>query len=650
MWAPFTSSFPDAVTIAHTATATVFTAIVWSAPLRPRFASVPLLVAVWLAASVSFEPELVSAFGVTLAPDHVLAVLKVARWLAVLALTLARPRALAIPAAVAAYLLGCASEWVRQSDFDLAGAHLIFIGAMYGLHVRFAERRPLGVDAARTPAGFAKHDAWIFMLATAMGGVVSFFVLERFCNSGDEWAYTFQADLFAHLKAYGVAPSCPQLFQNYWVFYYMGRAFQQYTPGWPLVMAPFQRVGLPWLAAPVVFGSLAVALARLGRRIASGDPSADAREVRLAGMIAALSAMLSACALLNAGSRYPHVMVTACFAWAVEATCVLACDAPSRRAQIAWGFALGSAASLMVSARHGDGTMLGGAIFLGFAYSLLRRRIGARAFAATTIGFFVWAGLTLVILRLQLGVWFKTGYSISDQYFSFGKVSFGLPGPEDLKVGIPLAIDSYSFFPVAPMLAAAGSMLVRGRARLPALMLAGGALFLTALYVMLEFGRHESIGYGPRYVLPTLAPLAVLSGPILSRLFRHARARAAGALAASRASAVAAGVALLAFAAGVTRIAPLIYPMAHAEVHTRRAAYRAIEREHLHNAVVTVAYNELAFDPMDLTQNFGTDPNPDVVILIERDDPKLMQCGLKKYPDRTWWRARGKEEVTLERR
>ena len=63
----------------------------------------------------------------------------------------------------------------------------------------------------------------------------------------------------------GAIPPCASMFENYWVFRHEGRAFSQYTPGWPLFMAPFSRLGVIYLAGPVMAGILAVGI---GRRFA----------------------------------------------------------------------------------------------------------------------------------------------------------------------------------------------------------------------------------------------------------------------------------------------------------------------------------------------------------------------------------------------
>jgi hypothetical protein len=306
---------------------------------------------------------------------------------------------------------------------------------------------------------------------------------------------------------------------------------------------------------------------------------------------------------------------------------------------------LGTSASLMLSARVGDGATLGLGIALYFAYALLRRRIGWRAFVATAASFALVAGLTLVILRLQLGVWFKTGYSLAEGIWGkWATASFSMPKPNEWKYGAPIGYGSYLWWPSAPAIGAAGLILaLRGRGRGSALVLGCGALVLTALCVAIEFGRGTSPGYGPRYALPLVVPMAVGGGVLLAPLFARAR-RAVRDRAFTAAGP--ATLAVVAMVTGALRIAPLVYPAAHGEVSSHSAALRAIEREHVHHAVVTVTWGDLSFDPLDLTQNLPLVPDPDVVILIQRKNGE-DQCGREVYKDRYFYRAVGLDDAKL---
>ena len=659
MQPPFTAFPLDAVMIAHSSLGATLTAVLWRRPLRPWPATVILLAAIWLAVSIPIEPDVLRGMGVLVMPDHAIKALKLTSMLACVAMLVARPRWIFLVAVVFKYGLNRACDTVVDSNAELAGLHLMAFGVLIGLHYLAAPRAALATWASSPAAlsgttkerSFVRQDVVIFALVTALASIVCVYVVLQFCNSGDEWADTYQAQLFAHFKAYTTPPPCPTLFQNYWVFFYQGRAFVQYTPGWPLVMAPFQRLGIVWLASPVMLGATSVACARLARRAVSGlgeTLAVERRTVAAAGFIAAALSTLGASMLLTAGSRYPHVMICACFAWAVEGLVMMSPPrgAPLRpRAQWLWGSVVGTATSLMISARPGDGATLGFGIFLFFLYALLQLRIGWRAVLATALTFALFMGLTLVILRLQLGEWFKTGYSIADLYWAFAKLKMSMPKPNEWKYGAPFGFGSYCWWPCAPALGAAGLVVaLRGRGRSSALMLGCGAISLTVFCVAIEFGRGNNPGYGPRFHLPLVVSMAVGGAVLLAPLWSRARAAGRSALVVGGPAAVA----VVALLGGTLRIVPLIYPEAHSEVYKRSAPLRAIARDQVHHAVVTVGWNgETQFDPLDLTQNLPLVDDPDVLILLPRHGPEEDVCWKNLYGDRYIYKAVGIDESTL---
>ena len=84
---------------------------------------------------------------------------------------------------------------------------------------------------------------------------------------------------------------------------------------------------------------------------------------------------------------------------------------------------------------------LGVAVY--FAYALARRRVVWRSLVGAAIAFALLLGLTLVILRLQLGKWFTTGYSLAPIFYGPGQLGFSLPGPSEVYIS-SAATGSYS--------------------------------------------------------------------------------------------------------------------------------------------------------------------------------------------------------------
>ncbi|HEY6880775.1 MAG TPA: hypothetical protein VI299_22280 [Polyangiales bacterium] len=473
-------------------------------------------------------------------------------------------------------------------------------------------------DPAPTRAAAGWTDALLFGFATATAAFVSELVFARTSIMDDEWAYTFQADLFAHGRAFAGVFPCASPFDNSWLYAHDGRTFSQFTPGWPLFMAPFVRLGLAWLASPVALGLLLMAVARLGRRLGSGAPQRT-------GLLAAVMAGAGASVLLNAGSRFSHVFVAAMFAWSVEAASALLA-APGRRSALA----LGTCLAAMSSARPTDGVLLASGIVLVLAVAAWRGSVPKRELAVAGATFTGWMALTLGILRAQLGVWFQTGYALTDVLRPWAKLVIDLPARDQWTYALPLAAGTYCWWPCSIALGVGGLTLAR-RARPLVSMLAIGTLALLAFYVFVDFARLRYWAYGPRYQLPVVVALSVGGAVWLSPLL------------ARRWSAL---MVTVSFAGALLAIAAQLYPAAQREAHARSAVFRAIARERVHHAVVWVGQGELSSHPSALTQNLASDLDADVIILARRSHADVA-CARERYPDRRFYRALGLGEVTL---
>ena len=339
--------------------------------------------------------------------------------------------------------------------------------------------------------------------------------------------------------------------------------------------------------------------------------------MRAAGLLGGFALTLGNTMLINAGSRYPHVFVAAMFAWSVESLLRIADGDLGKRSQWLWGGLLGTTAALLLAARPGDGATLGIGLFAYFAYGVVRKRFGLRSLAGAALGFALWGGLTLIILRLQLGVWFKPGYSLTDTFYPWNRVAFSRPQPDELRAGFPLASGSYCWWPCSPAIGLAGLAALRGRARRVAFVLVVALIPFLIMYSFLEFGRHGDFGYGPRYQFPTVVPMAVGTGAILAQLWRDARTRIP-----SRNALLQGGPFALALAAavlGIVRIAPLVFPNNYSDVREHNHLQEALEKANLHNAVVLAQESLSNTSGMDLTENLPMQYYPKQDVLIARD-------------------------------
>lgn len=98
------------------------------------------------------------------------------------------------------------------------------------------------------------------------------FAFQHLPHVEDEVAYLFQARTFA-AGALSV-PAPPEAAQPGLDYYLLqvrdGRWFSTSVPGWPLALAPFAALGVPWLLNPLLAGlsvllAYRIALRRLGR-------------------------------------------------------------------------------------------------------------------------------------------------------------------------------------------------------------------------------------------------------------------------------------------------------------------------------------------------------------------------------------------------
>ena len=651
MYLPYTDRFPEAAAVAAQSVAATLTAVIWSCPLRTRSATILLGIAIWMAALTPLAPEMTSFLHLEVGPRY-FSLLQISATLAIIAALLDGSRLLGVLAAVGQCALYALAHYVRDSDAEISFAYIFFYGALIGVHaLRVAPLNRAGpASAARS---FARQDLAIFLATTCLAALVTNLAFGRLVFNGDEVANSFQADVYGHLRAFAPIPPCPSMFENYWVFRYHGHAFSQYTPGWPLFMAPFQRLGIIWLAGPVMGGLLAVAVARLSRRIASGlgtTPDESERIVAIAGWLGPIFAMLGPYLLLNAASRFSHTMVCACFAWSVESLCAVtgervpARSLPDRR-DSAYGLLLGATTSLGVATRPADGGLLGVGVFICFLWALFSRRIAWRALLGTIIGFLLFGGLTAIILRLQLGAWFQTGYTISPAIHPESQLRLSWPAPNQWKNGVPLATGSYGWWPAAPALGIAGLLrALGGRGRRAVFMLVTSSLALTGFYFFVEFARGGYEGLGPRYVLPLVIPMATGGAGLLAALAERARRLGPG----FRSAIGSAGPALLAFVAvayGVIRLAPRVYPVAYAESRYSTAPFRATRQAGLKNAIVVIEPGRVPASEYNLSQNPPMNPKPDVLFLIRRGSADEV-CARQNFPGRTWYRAGMTETLT----
>ena len=192
-------------------------------------------------------------------------------------------------------------------------------------------------------------------------------------------------------------------------------------------------------------------------------------------------------------------------------------------------------------------------------------------------------------------------------------------------------------------------------------MLRGRALGLVTAFVLgcvpyvvyteyLDLGqRGQDWGWGPRYLMVLMVPMAVGGAVALAPLTLAARERlTAGASALVRGGPLA--LAVFAVASAWVRIVPTVWPTV--VDHTRRhsALNRAIDDAHLKDAIVVASDGTTGFSNLDLTTNYPIDlyPDQDVLIAIDRQTPReAAECLRLAFPERKLYTASGIDPVHI---
>ena len=369
-------------------------------------------------------------------------------------------------------------------------------------------------------------------------------------------------------------------------------------------------------------------------------------------MAAALATMTGSTMLINGGSRFGHIFVCACFAWSIEALAV-AHDAAARpRARRwKWGAFLGLMSSWMLATRPTDGATLGLGLALYFVYAALRMRVPWRGFVATALAFLAWGGLTVVLLRLQLGKWLTTGYSLTQTYYPWAKFELQHAEAERGPLGVPLATGSYCWWPLCPALGLAGLIAaLRGEGRRVGFMLAAGRRPVPRLLLVVHLRpRHGTSATAPGTSFPAIVPMAVGTGVVVAPLWVAAPTRTSRRGAPSPWAGLSRSF-IAAFVMGIVRLAPLVYPINHADIAQRNTVYEAAKAGHLKDAIVWLEPHTTMSDPLDLTQNYPLELYPDQPVLYAIDrGPDARACVRSMYPHRTQYHSEGTSVVTLVR-
>jgi hypothetical protein len=162
---------------------------------------------------------------------------------------------------------------------------------------------PHTVERAAVMASFGLRArgrlVWVSIVLTALvlPILVAFFILDRFPNSGDEYAYLFQAEQFARGHLWARPPPLGDTFVAFRTWVIGDKWLSQYPPGWPLMLALAMVAGIPDWSVNAWLGAAGVA--------ALAAPCWGFRDRALAAAVFALY-VLSPFYMLNSASFYSH--------------------------------------------------------------------------------------------------------------------------------------------------------------------------------------------------------------------------------------------------------------------------------------------------------------------------------------------------------
>lgn len=438
----------------------------------------------------------------------------------------------------------------------------------------------------------------VVALAVAAGVVaalVATLVLDRFPNSGDEYAYVYQAETMASGRLWNPAPAAPDLFGSYYVVTDGDRTFGSFPIGWPVVLTGAAMAGVPlWLVNPVVGVLSLVVIVALGREL---------HGPRI-GVLAALVVGTSSFFLFNAASYFSHPLTGLLVLVAALAA------ARSADGRAVWPVVVGFSVAWAVLARYFTGVVCALPVM---ALLVARRGRVANTLALVALGGLPWvlvlAGYNdalsgspwqLTTLGETYGNWFRQKWVMR---------GFDILGNQLLRYVLwtpPLLVFLYLW----------------GLRRRPT---AATALDWMPVVVALSFFPYVNRGgnqYGPRFYYEAFPFLALA---VTAAVFRDERLSDTGSrrrFAALAASLAVVPAAFLAHAAIERRV-----------VTERQAPYRDARAAGLDHAIVLIAGrigSTRSIDGRDLTRN-GLAANGPVLFATDVGDAEGCRLNALHY-------------------
>lgn len=451
-----------------------------------------------------------------------------------------------------------------------------------------------------------RRAALVVPIAFAAALAVHFIVLQRFPNSGDEYAYLWQARAFALGEVTAATPQPQDAFRLNHIGDVDGRRFCKYPPGWPLLLAAGVMAGAPALVNPLLAGLALAGIYLLG----------CAWITPRAAILGVAVTMSSPFFLFNAASYHSHpsclfavTVMAVALTWAVER--------PG-----AWPLLLaGAGFGLAVLIRPYTACLMG--LPLAFAFSLELWRAGYRgpAFAKYVMWFGAggvpFACVLLFVNQAVTGSWTTLPWTLYDSGERLGFGVYGHTLLRGLKTTIRLCAEGILYTSLSgPVLAAlAWRCRIRRRALLWILLCAPVAGYV---FWWSDGGNR----YGPRFYFEGLLAFTLLAGAGLERVSTSTQFRR---------------VATAGFAV-VSVVFVLLATHTYRQIYARRDVYRVVERAGLDRGIVLLQTASADMVRIDLTRNPPNVERERVLFGLSRGarDREVQEA----FPDRKiyWYR------------
>jgi hypothetical protein len=302
-----------------------------------------------------------------------------------------------------------AKLWVGPQTVVLGGVGVCMGAAVALLAWRFV--RAPGAEMLDRPLLLRRGIAIVIIACAALAAAILYFAFALFPNSADEYGFLFQADTFGHFRLWDSPPPDPVLFDQNLVIARDGIWVSQYLPIWPTVLALFELLRLPWLAAPICGALLLVLLWRCLQL--------ECRSLALTVALL-LAYATSGFFLLNSATYFSH-----CVSSLIVVGSILCMLQAERDVSWRWPVATGVCFGLALLCRIDSAAMVGAAAFAAWIEQGRRGR-------TLLLGIVGTAPLILVLLAYD---WLVTGNPLEPPTAWAGQISLGPHGIQGIETG-----------------------------------------------------------------------------------------------------------------------------------------------------------------------------------------------------------------------